>query len=201
MTPDERTRRDREAVLQIQSFPLQYGTGTASPPFHGEWTHTAPAEVIREIRANGWRPELLKNTIYGTAVYLSRKPWSIGDETSSEKRDSLRVQLQLDTSDVQSAFAFEFPMELAAGAACADKRGIWTDGLFRGEGSDETAVLWYFKTHRLCATAGRGGSRQNLAIRDHFLHRGVKAIQFSERNILVVAVYDPTCIRVLSDIG
>src|ERR1039457_6251966 len=46
-------------------------------PFRRIWLHRT--EVKERILLNGWNPELNKNSIYGTAVYLAEEKWNLDD--------------------------------------------------------------------------------------------------------------------------
>jgi hypothetical protein len=58
---------------------------TTTPALKRIGFHTT--EVKKEICLNGWNPECIKNTIYGTAVYLSEKKWDLDDDLWSSYFD------------------------------------------------------------------------------------------------------------------
>jgi hypothetical protein len=52
---------------------------------------------------------------------------------------------------------------------------------------------------RYSRTPSLGTSSQNREIANYFLGKGIKAAKFLEHDTVEVAVYDPSCIRVLSE--
>lgn len=167
-------------ALQIANYPMptvaRRGRTRAPPPLDGQWMHSADNNTIATIRAQGWSPNLLRGTIYGTAVYLSRDPWH-------GLPASIWCRLDLAPHEVMTEFE--------------SQRG--------GRGSTENHLLWYLQERvvipGLIRVPGRnpknGGHAQNTLTRDHFLGLGVRAVHFVEHGIEVTAAYDPTCIRVV----
>ena len=88
-------------------------------PFDGIWFHTTSAKAA--ILQHGWNPDLLKGTIYGTAVYLARRRWTLrsGDLDIANPNESVPVEsylksptmigcvLALEAHEVQSCFPTE----------------------------------------------------------------------------------------------
>jgi hypothetical protein len=176
MNAQERTIRQRQLMDATPTFPLSY---TDTPPesvpesLKGVWLHTAEREIIAKIRMDGWKPESAKGTTFGAAVYLSRDPWDVG---LIQNPESLAVVLQIGPGEVLTEF--DHP---------------------HGKGHTQDDLLWHLNHRGVRAgkSPGLGHSTQNRAIRDHFLARTIKAVAFLEGVVEVVAVYDPTCIRVL----
>jgi hypothetical protein len=67
------------------------------------------------------------------------------------------------------------------------------------QGRTHNDVLWYLKERGVqCGrNASLGTSSQNQRIKKYFLDSGIRAIAFLEHGTEVVAVYDPSCIKVL----
>jgi hypothetical protein len=170
---EEMDKRWERELASTPTFPIRSSTGQVcgATTILGDWLHTAPAAIVTEILSSGWKPELNKNTIYGAAIYLSRKPWSPGPG-----REHIVVQIDLQTNELLVAFPHA------------------KDG-----GRTQDDVLLYLSEQGV--TAGKsptqGHSRQNRSIRDHFLNKGIKAILFEENGIEVLAVYDPSAIFVV----
>jgi len=93
-----------------------------TPAFKGFWFHTTMVKM--EICSNGWNPQRNKNSIYGAAIYLSRKKWELNDlcpnnlgHTSPIDLDTIKSGLRgpnmfvcvlvLQDSEVQSCFPSE----------------------------------------------------------------------------------------------
>jgi hypothetical protein len=176
-TPEERTEEHRARMAAVQATPLVYvpranaGTISAPSPFHGVWRHST--SVFDKIVADGWKPDLVKNTIYGAAIYLSREKWR------SEHGGAFECALMLNPNEILSVFS----------SPLCDP------------GNTQNHVIWYLgeaTSTRMGRNAGPGTSTQNRRIKEHFLSRGTKAIHFTEHAREVVAVYDPSCIHVLS---
>ena len=159
-------------------------------PFSGIWLHrTSEKKLVLE---KGWNPILNKNSIYGAAVYLSRDKWDLEGSWLSDlcpngppnpmdyafDPEIITCELVLEDSEVQSLFH-------STHQPC---------------GTDQTHLLWHLKENGVGASRSPslGSSRQNRSIASYFLGKGIKAILFKEENIEVVAVYDPSCIRVRS---
>jgi hypothetical protein len=158
--------------------------------FSGIWLHrTSEKKLVLE---KGWNPTLNKNSIYGAAVYLSRDKWDLEGSWLSEicadgtpnpmdlafDPEIITCELILKDSEVQSSFP----------------------STHQPFGTDQTHLLWHLKENGVQASRSPspGSSRQNHSIASYFLGKGIKAILFKEENIEVVAVYDPSCIRVRS---
>lgn len=159
-------------------------------PFNGIWLHRTSVKEI--ILGSGWDPLLNKGSIYGTAVYLSKIKWKVDGSYLDDlcpieapppmdhihDREMILCKLALNEDEIQSTFP-----------------SSW-----EAIGTNQTHLLWYLKDHSVVAGRGpsSGGSHSNCAIASHFLGKGIKAVNFLEENLEVVAVYDPSCIRVLS---
>ncbi|MCB9576646.1 MAG: hypothetical protein H6717_06420 [Polyangiaceae bacterium] len=145
------------------------GSLATPTPFDGEWAHST--NVYDEIVANGWKPGLAKNTIYGAAIYLSRSKWE------QSHAAVFKCVLNLDAGEVMSEFASE-----------------------SGTGDTQDHVLWHIREHGgiiVGRNASVGSSTQNQRITSYFSSRGIRAIHFREHGTPVVAVYDPSCLLVL----
>src|SRR5580692_8259104 len=59
--------------------------------FKGLWLHTT--EVKKEICANGWKPQRTRNSIYGAAIYLSRRKWDINHVCPSVPGDTSPIDM------------------------------------------------------------------------------------------------------------
>jgi hypothetical protein len=118
---------------------------------------------------NGWNPLLNRNSIYGTAVYLSRSVWLPNQMTISGV-------LSLDKTEVMTQFQ--------SSAGC---------------GRSQDHLVWFLKENGLSHASRRpapGNDTKNQEIAEFFLERGVKAIRFEEHGTDVVALYDPSCFYV-----
>jgi hypothetical protein len=185
--------------------------------FKGFWFHTTP--VKKKICSSGWNPECLKSTIYGTAVFLSRKKWDLGGdllascfdhnvpidrETSKNLLRDPQVigcVLALQANEVRSCFPWgnaadghteTHLIEYLNVNVPLDESGAQGIRRINGNGNSSTS-------RQFGMSPGLGKSRQNKRIADFFLTNGIKAISFIERDTEVVAVYDPSCICVLSE--
>jgi hypothetical protein len=172
-TSEERTAASRAAISSATAFAVRYEdflapTPSAPPPFDGEWVHST--YVGAQILAGGWKPELVKNTIYGAAICLSRKKWDPAHP------DVIRCVLALTPAEVLSSF-----------------KSQWATGAGQNE------VMWYLKDGglRVGRNPSLGTSTQNQRIARFFLEKGIKAICFEEHGTQAVAVYDPDCIRII----
>jgi hypothetical protein len=137
--------------------------------FAGVWLHST--NVKQKIVTRGWSPDLVKNTRYGAAIYLSRNKWS-----------------------EDHADAFECVLDLSAAQTQSDFPNPWENG------RDEKHFLWHLKDLKVVrgASAGPGTSSLNRKIAAHFIGKGIHAVAFVERGTEIVAVYDPICIRVIA---
>lgn len=198
--------------------PLMAEEVSRTPPaFKGFWLHTT--SVKKEICSKGWNPQRNKRSIYGTAIYLSRKKWDdlndlcpsslehAGPLDLDTVRSGLRdpdvfvCLLALQDNEVQCCFPSEKApkrytgdqlIEYLNSNVSEDKSG--PRGIRRVNDIDNSSTSVQFGRN-----AGRGDNRQNKKIADYFLNKGIKAIKFLEHDIDVVAVFDPSCIRVLSE--
>lgn len=161
----------------MSAIPVQWSVAQASaqPPFDGVWLHAQPAETIDQILRLGWDPEKLQNTIFGTAVYLSRRPWN-------GRKSWFACELDVSPGNTRATFA----------------------STARGDGSTDDHLLEELREQivlsgvlkKVGRTAGRGNNQPNTRIRDHFLGQNVVAVAFDETGDKVVAVYDPSVIRI-----
>jgi hypothetical protein len=182
---------------------------TTTPAFKRIWFHAT--EVKKEICLNGWNPECTKNTIFGTAVYLSQKKWNLDDDRWSSyldhavpiDRETLKnvprdpkvigCVLALQANEVQS----DFPLE-------SESKGNTQDHLIKYLNmnvlEDESGPQRIQRFNRLdnsstslrvSRNASPGNRRQNKKIAAYFLSKGIKAIKFVEHDVEVVAVFDP----------
>jgi hypothetical protein len=158
--------------------------------FSGIWLHRTSVKKL--VLEKGWNPISNKNSIYGTAVYLSGDEWDLEDSSLldlclngtpnpmdyASVLEIIRCELVLEDSEVQSFF----------------------HSTHQPFGTDQTHLLWHLKENGVGASRSPslGSSRQNRSIASYFLGKGIKAILFKEENIEVVAVFDPSCIRVRS---
>jgi hypothetical protein len=187
-----------------------------TPAFKGFWFHTTM--VKKEICSNGWNPQRNKNSIYGAAIYLSRKKWELNDlcpnnlgYTSPIDLDTIKSGLRgpnmfvcvlaLQDSEVQSCFPSEKAPKAYTGDHLIDYLNLNVPedksgprGMRRANDKDNSSTSLRFSRN-----AGPGSNRQNKKIADYFLNEGIKAIKFLEHDTEVVAVFDPSCIRVLSE--
>jgi hypothetical protein len=186
------------------------------PVFKGLWLHTTI--VKKEISSNGWNPQRIKNSIYGAAIYLSRKKWDLDDlcpsnldHTSPIDLDTMKSGLKdpkmfvcvlaLQDNEVQSCFPSEKAPKGYTGDHVIDYLNLnvpedksGPQGIRRANDKDNSSTSLRFSRN-----AGPGNNRQNKKIADYFLNEGIKAIKFLEHDTEVVAVFDPSCIRVLSE--
>ena len=145
-------------------------------PFSGTWFHSATEQsVIDEILSgDGWHPDCVRNTIYGTAVYLSNCNWY--NEYACDR--IIACELNLQPGETMYEFdATEFARDL-------------------GIGSTEKHLHGYFRINNIPAYQNpfAGSHAHNRARRDFFLQSGIRAIRFTEFSVPVIAVYDPRVI-------
>jgi hypothetical protein len=178
--------------------------------FRGIWLHKTKEK--EKILSNGWNPLLNKNSIYGTAVYLSEEKWYVDDfhlcavdhprpidrETIKrhlENRGMLVCVLALQANEAQSRFpsknepnghTMDDLLEYLNINVPEDKSGPPPIRRIDSPGSRQFG-----------RNSGTAKNRQNRRIADFFLKEGKKAVNFSEYGEEVVAIYDPSCIRVL----
>ena len=190
--------------------------------FKGFWLHRTP--VKKEICSAGWDPRRVKATIYGAAIYLAREKWDhvgkqlvLNDLCSSSRGLTSSIDLEtvkgalrdpevfvcvlaLRENEVLSCFPSEQEEKGYTGEHMLDYLRLNAPddqsrpGRIRrvSDKDGSSTPLRYSRTPTL------GTSRQNREIADYFLSKGIKATKFLEHDMLVVAVYDPSCIRVLS---
>jgi hypothetical protein len=186
------------------------------PAFKGFWIHTTM--VKKEICSNGWNPQRINNSIYGAAIYLSRKKWDISDlcpsnldHTSPIDLDTIKSGLRdpgmflcvlaLQDNEVQCCFPSEKAPKGYTGDHLIDYLNLNVSedksgprGIRRVNDIDKSSTSLQFSRN-----AGPGNNRQNKRIAEYFLNKGRKAIKFLEHDTEVAAVFDPSCIRVLSE--
>jgi hypothetical protein len=173
-TAAERTQQARAQQANAPAYAVQriarasIGSIATKPPFDGMWLHST--NVMPDIVRDGWKPDLIKNSIYGAGVYLARTKW--------DPNHTAVMECVLDLGDAEVLHEF-------------DGRGQ------RGRTHDH--VLWHLQERKVqCGrTASHGTSSQNQRIKKYFLDNGIRAIAFEEHGTEVVAVYDPSCIRVI----
>lgn len=181
--------------------------------FRRIWLHTTDVKLT--ICSNGWNPEKIKNSIYGSAIYLARKKWDpdniLGDLSGPLDRKSLvkclkhpkmiPCVLTLRTNEVMSCFPAssepngntqEHLLNYLNQYVPQDKTAH--SGRIRRIGADGTLT-----SLQVSKNPGAGNKGKNKEIAHHFLANGIKAIRFLEYGMEVVAVYDPNCIRVLPE--
>jgi hypothetical protein len=181
--------------------------------FRGIWFHTTA--IKPKICSNGWNAKLLKNSIYGAAVYLFHKKWDI-ENFSTGRRDNTGV-------DLATLKNFLTDSEMIACVLALQSNEVLSNFPLEDapQGNSENQLLRYLNTNvpqstggpkgirrfdparnssislRFTMSPGPGSNSQNTKIADYFLGEGVKAIKFSEHGVGVLAVFDPSCIRVL----
>jgi hypothetical protein len=222
-TKTERNNR-KTAQRMVMTFPCPIRINDSSmaeevsrtpPLFKGIWFHTT--EVKSEISLNGWNPQRIKNSIYGTAIYLAHDQWDIEDlwsvssgRTNPVGADILRNGLRdpnmfvcvlaLQANEVQSCF----PTERIPNGNTGDhlleylNMNVPVDtsgprGLRRINVDNQSTSV------RFSRNPGLGNNRQNKKIAEYFLNKGIKAIKFLEHDREVVAVFDPNWIRVIPE--
>lgn len=145
----------------------------------GNWhfTHDQNFDLLQEIIEHGWKPEAFTNSKYGCAVYLSRAPWY------SNAAEALICEVILSDNEVMDSFP--------------PAKGWEADG----DGNSYKHLGRYLQAEKVIGgnhpAAGRADSKQNLAIRDHFLGHGIKAVRIIEHDHDVLIVYDPKAIRIV----
>ena len=144
--------------------------------FDGIWYHSAvEQEVIDSILGDGgWQPKKVRNTIYGTAIYLSNCNWY------NDKAADFIIACELDIQPSQMMSTFDattFNHDLGIGETAKHLRG-------------------YLRTNGIPAYINGvpGDHIHNLARQTFFLELGKRAIRFTEYGVPVIAVYDPTAI-------
>jgi hypothetical protein len=202
--------------IKIYDSSMAQEVSKTPPAFKGFWLHTTTAK--KEIFSNGWNPQRIKNSIYGAAIYLSRKRWDLDDpclnnldHTSPIDLDTIKSGLRdpnmfvcalaLQGNEVQSCFPSKEAPNGYTGDHLIDYLNLNVPedksgprGIRRVNDSDNSS-----KSLRFSRNAGPGNNRQNKKISSYFLNKGTKAVKFLEHDTEVVAVFDPSCIRVLSE--
>lgn len=189
---------------------------TTPSAFRHVWFHTT--EVKKEICSSDWNPKRNKNSIYGTAIYLSRNKWDLEDLWSGIfgpassidpeiLKDALKdpnmfvCVLALQPDEVQSYFPTEH-------APKGNTQYHLIEYLNMNVPEDESESQTVRRSNsidnpstclRVSRDAGPEDSKQNEKIAAYFLSRGIKAIRFLERDKEVLAVFDPNGIRVLPE--
>lgn len=142
---------------------------TISECISGIWYFSAQSKrVIDSIMMHGWKPDLVNNTIYGTAIYLARANWY----SKSSASQLIACLLSISLSKAKMAHTSK---EMGTGISSKHLREYWR----------EIGV----PCHK---TPQKGTDQANLQRRNHFLSTNIKVIFFEEyKNVLVAAVYDP----------
>ena len=179
--------------------------------FRRIWFHTT--DVKSEICLTGWNPEAITRSMYGSAVYLARRRWNPDDHfrdllgppdreaLSKDLRSPTMIAcvLMLQNDEVMSCFPLP---SVPDGNSEQDLLNY----LNKNVPQDETAVRRGIRrvgtdgvltSLRFSKAPVLGSHEKNKQIARHFLNRGKKAIRFLEHSEEVVAVFDPSCIRVL----
>ena len=127
------------------------------------WYHSASNDIIEKIWQEGWDPSKNRNSIYGTAVYLSNNFWN-------KYTDAIKIVLDIKDNEILKSF-------------CSKKRGT---------GSTQDYLISYLQENNIkTGRSSSGGLLNNNKIRDHFLSLNYKAISFDEHGMKVIPVYDP----------
>jgi hypothetical protein len=210
-------------LATVTSYPVKLyepsmGDEISKTPFSlsGLWFHATT--VKEQIWSGGWKPQLNKNSIYGTAVYLARKKWDLGDRslcdslgTVAYDADAIKIGLRdttmftcvlaLQDHEVQSRFSSQEESE-----DCTENdlinylnRNVPVDtskpqGLRRVSDVDGLSTRLQFSRN-----GGPGHNTQNQRIAEYFRSNGIRAIRFREHDMEVAAIFDPSCIRVLPE--
>ena len=142
----------------------------------GDWFHSHQEKhVVDAIQSSGWKPDLNSGTKFGCGVYLARGQWH------SDAKWMIRCAIQLADSEVLD----EFPVV----------KGFENKGSGNSEGHFER----YLKAEGVTPGRARvegGNSAQNMAIREYFLKKGIKAVKFVEHGIEALVVYDVSAITI-----
>jgi hypothetical protein len=189
---------------------------TTTPAFKRIWFHTTV--VKKEICLNGWNPQRIKNSIYGTALYLSQEKWDLDDlcsgnfdHTSPIDLETLKNGLRdpemfvcvlaLQANEVQSCFLLENAPKGNTGDHLLEYLNMNVpEDKSAHQGIRRINIINNSSTGlRFSRNSGPGNNKQNKKIADYFLNKGIKAIKFLEHDKEVVAVFDPNCIRVLPE--
>jgi len=144
----------------------------------GEWLYTHQStDLLKSIQHSGWKPECNKGTKYGCAVYLSREPWY------NDALEALVCEVDLSDAEVMVVFPAAKGWEA------------------QGDGNSYKHFGRYLQSEGVIAgnhpPAERGDSSQNIAIRDHFRSKGIKAVRINEHDHDVLIVYDTAAIRIV----
>jgi hypothetical protein len=135
----------------------------------GIWVHWTNAKTEISIRTEGFNPKRIKKSFLGTALYTVRQ-----GQRWMNLPNFIEFRVQLRPEEVMADFKSS-----------------------SATGTTYTHVFWYLKEQGLDAyKTTRGGSEKyNLAIRDHFLGKKIKAIRFDENGSDVLAIYDTSCVQ------
>lgn len=180
---------------------------TTPVPFRRIWFHKT--DVKSEICSNGWNPEKIKASMYGSAIYLARKKWDpdnlLGDLLGPVDRRTL-VKLLRHPEIIACVLALRsdevmsfFPSEHSPNGD-TEKHLLWylnenvsaPRGVIQRIGPDNSPISLQFGR-----TPVSGNHETNKKIACYFCTRGIRAIRFFEHGEEVSAIYDPSCIRVL----
>jgi hypothetical protein len=208
MTIPQTTLRDPAWPVRLLD-PSEPNDGLGTPPaFRGFWLHMTT--VKPEISANGWKPQRMRNSIYGAAIYLARGKWSLEHLPRAPVIASALKKLLKD----QQVFVCTLVLQEHEAKSLFPSASS-------PEGYTETDLLAHLNEHvphdpskprgirrvipggspstalRFTRNAGLGSNTQNREIAAYFLARGIKAIKFFEHDADVVAVFDASCIRVV----
>jgi len=184
---------------------------TTPIPFRRIWFHKTG--VKSEICSNGWNPEKIKASIYGSAIYLARKEWDqddlLGDLLGPVDRATLvnllrhpkiiTCVLALRSDEVMSSFPskrsqngntekhlLDYLNENVPHDEAAPRGALWSIG------PDNSSRRLQFGR-----TPVSGNHERNKKIARYFRTKGIRAIRFFEHGEEESAIYDPSCIRVL----
>jgi len=184
---------------------------TTPAAFRRIWFHTT--EVKSEIYSSGWNPEKIKRSIYGSAIYLARKKWDLddllGDLLGPVDRKTLVNRLRdpkmitcvlaLRTDEVMSCFPSESSPNGNTEKHLLDYLNEYVSqdetaprGAIRRIGPDNSLTSVQFGR-----TPVSGNHERNKKIARYFRTKGIRAIRFLEHGEEVLAIYDPSSIRVL----
>lgn len=143
----------------------------------GEWFYCQDTDVLTAIEKHSWAPEKHTGTKYGCGVYLSKRLWY------PDVEEILVCEVDLSDAEVRDSFD---PV-----------RGFES----KGAGNTEGHLARYLQHSNVIASnhppTSRGDSGDNIAIRDHFLDLGIKAVRINEHDHDVLIVYDTAAIRIV----
>lgn len=185
----------------VQSWPLQplcdnefHRLPDAPIPFGGIWLHRTA--VKQEVLSGGWKPMLHKQSIYGAAIYLSPIKWAWANDSLWSPQ--LLIDAGLPPDDPMT---YRSDPEVFVCKLVLNEQEVMHEfpSSAKGSGPSHTQLIGYLKEQGVCAPSGpnHAARGQNPRITEHFRSIQKKAIFFTEHGQKVVAVYDPSCIRVL----